>query len=224
MKVRDLMQSDVLTTSPEESLKDVARTLVENRISGMPVCAPHGKVVGVISEGDVLFKERGRPEQRSAPLGWLLDGGSKTDLKKATARTVRDAMTAPAITVRPSSSATEAARLMIERGVNRLPVVTQDERLVGIVTRADLVRAFARSDAQIATEIQKEIVERVLWAEPSAIAISVTDGEVQIGGELETRTDVQILEQLVERVPGVVSVQSTVTSRIPNGNGERSRP
>jgi CBS domain-containing protein len=223
MKVRDLMQSDVRTTSTEESLKDVARTLVENSISGMPVCDPEGRVVGVISEGDILFKERDRPEQRSAPLGWLLDGGSRSELKKATARTVTDAMTAPAITIRPSSSATEAARLMIERGVNRLPVVTQDGRLVGIVTRADLVRAFARPDAAIATEIQKDIVERVLWVEPSTIDILVREGEVRLGGELETSTDVEIFERLVERVPGVVSVHSTVTARIVNGDGERSR-
>jgi CBS domain-containing protein len=223
MKVRDLMQADVLTTTVEASLKDVARTLVENRISGMPVCDADGRVVGVISEGDILFKEQGRPEQRSAPLGWLLDGGSRTELKKATARTVGDAMTAPAVTIRPSSSATAAARLMIEQSVNRLPVVTQDDRLLGIVTRADLVRAFARQDAEIATEIQKDIVERVLWAEPSAIAISVREGEVEVAGELETSTDVEIFEQLVAKVPGVVSVQSRVTHRPPNGNAERSR-
>jgi CBS-domain-containing membrane protein len=223
MKVRDLMRSDVLTTRPDESLKDVARALVENRISGMPVCDADGRVVGVVSEGDILLKERGRPEQRAAPLGWLLDGGSRTDLKKATARTAGDAMTTPAITVRPSSSATGAARRMIEHGVNRLPVVTQDERLIGIVTRADLVRAFSRSDAEIATEIQKDIVQRVLWAEPSAIEIVVREGEVQVAGELETRTDVEMFERLVEKVPGVVSVQSTVTARITNGDGERSR-
>jgi CBS domain-containing protein len=222
MKVRDLMQSDVRTTTPEVSLKDVARTLVENRISGMPVCDGEGKVVGVISEGDILFKERGRPEQRSAPLGWLLDGGSRTDLKKATARTVGDAMTAPAVTIRPSSSATAAARLMIEQGVNRLPVVVQDGRIVGIVTRADLVRAFTRQDAEIAIEIQKDILERVLWAEPSAIDLSVREGEVEVAGELETSTDVQIFEQLVEKVPGVVSLQSRVTYRVRNANGERS--
>jgi CBS domain-containing protein len=222
MKVRDLMQSDVRTTTPEASLKDVARTLVENRISGMPVCDGEGKVVGVISEGDILFKERGRPEQRSAPLGWLLDGGSRTDLKKATARTVGDAMTAPAVTIRPSSSATAAARLMIEQGVNRLPVVVQDGRIVGIVTRADLVRAFTRQDAEIAIEIQKDILERVLWAEPSAIDLSVREGEVEVAGELETSTDVQIFEQLVEKVPGVVSLQSRVTYRVRNANGERS--
>jgi CBS domain-containing protein len=222
MKVRDLMQSDVRTTTPEVSLKDVARTLVENRISGMPVCDGEGKVVGVISEGDILFKERGRPEQRSAPLGWLLDGGSRTDLKKATARTVGDAMTAPAVTIRPSSSATAAARLMIEQGVNRLPVVVQDGRVVGIVTRADLVRAFTRQDAEIAIEIQKDILERVLWAEPSAIDLSVREGEVEVAGELETSTDVQIFEQLVEKVPGVVSLQSRVTYRVRNANGERS--
>ena len=223
MKVRDLMQSDVRTTSPDESLKDVARTLVANRISGMPVCDADGKVVGVISEGDILFKERGRPEQRSAPLGWLLDGGSHTDLKKATARTVGDAMTAPAVTIRPSSSATAAARLMIEQGVNRLPVVMQDGRVVGIVTRADLVRAFSRTDAEIATEIQKDILERVLWAEPAAIEIFVRDGEVRVGGELETSTDVPDLRAPRREGPGVVSVESSVTSRISNGNGERSR-
>ena len=222
MKVRDLMQSDVLTTRPEESLKDVARTLVENRISGMPVCDAESKVVGVISEGDILFKERGRPEQRSAPLGWLLDGGSRTDLKKMTARTVGDAMTAPAVTIRPSSSATAAARLMIEKGVNRLPVVMQNGQIVGIVTRADLVRAFTRQDAEIAIEIQKDILERVLWAEPSAINLSVREGEVEAAGELETSTDVEIFEQLVEKVPGVVSVQSRVTYRVRNANGERS--
>jgi CBS domain-containing protein len=217
------MQNDVLTTTVEASLKDVARTLVENRISGMPVCDADGKAVGVISEGDILFKERGLPEQRSAPLGWLLDGGSRTDLKKATARTVGDAMTAPAVTIRPSSSAAAAARLMVEQGVNRLPVVKQDGQVVGIVTRADLVRAFTRQDAEIASEIQKDIVQRVLWAEPSAIAIHVREGEVEVAGELETSTDVEIFEQLVAKVPGVVSVQSRVTCRVPNGNGERSR-
>jgi CBS domain-containing protein len=223
MKVSDLMQRDVWTTSPEESLKDVARMLVENRISGMPVCDPDGKVVGVISEGDILFKERGRPEQRAAPLGWLLEGGSRTDIKKATARVVGDAMTKPAVTIRPSSSATEAARLMLEHSVNRLPVVMQDGRLVGIVTRADLVRAFTRPDAAIATEIQQDILERVLWADPSAINLFVREGEVEASGELETSTDVEIFEQLVEKVPGVVSLKSSVTYRVANRNGERSR-
>jgi predicted transcriptional regulator len=131
-------------------------------------------------------------------------------------------MTAPAVTIPPSSSATAAARLMIEQGVNRLPVVTQDGRVVGIVTRADLVRAFTRPDAEIAMEIQTDILERVLWAEPSAVGISVREGEVEVAGELETSTDVAIFEKLVGRVPGVVSVQSSVTARIPNGNGERN--
>jgi predicted transcriptional regulator len=175
-------------------------------------------VVGVISEGDILFKERGRTERRSAPLGWLLDGGTSADLKKATARTVSDAMTTPPITIRQSASAAEAARLMVEEGVNRLPVVKQDGELVGIVTRADLVRAFTRTDAEILIEIQEDILQRVLWADPAAIHISVREGEVQVAGELETSTDVAICEQLLEKVPGVVSVQSTLTHRGPNGN------
>ena len=104
-------------------------------------------------------------------------------------------MTAPAVTIRPSFSAAAAARLMIEHGVNRLPVVIQDGRVVGIVTRADLVRAFTRQDAEIALEIQKDILERVLWAEPSPIDLSVREGEVEVAGELETSTDVEIFER-----------------------------
>ena len=99
----------------------------------------------------------------------------------------------------------------------------QDGRLVGIVTRADLVRAFTRPDAAIATEIQQDILERVLWADPSAINLFVREGEVEASGELETSTDVEIFEQLVAKVPGVVSLKSSVTYRVANRNGERSR-
>lgn len=214
MQVSELMKRDVVTAAPDESLKDVAKRLIEHGISGMPVCEEDRRVAGVISEGDILYKERGRLEHRGGPLAWLVKGTSRADVTKAAARTVREAMTTPAITVAPSSPAAVAARLMVEKGVNRLPVVTHDGRLVGIVTRADLVRAFTRSDAEIAAEIREDILRHVLWVEPETIAVGVRDGEVELAGELETSAEAEVLGKLVEKVPGVISVRSSVTHRV----------
>jgi len=214
MRVRDLMSKDVITVAPDATLKDVATTLVERGISGMPVCDEAGRVVGVISEADILQKERGRVERRGGPLAWVLDPTHYADVTKSQARTAGEAMTAPAITIAPSSPAAAAARLMVAENVNRLPVVSQDERLLGIVTRADLVRAFTRPDDEIAGEIRKDVFERALWIEPDVLDVTVRDGEVELGGEVERRTDAVVLEKLVESIPGVVSVRSRVTHRI----------
>jgi CBS domain-containing protein len=214
MNVSDLMTRDVHAAAPDESLKDAARKLVEHGVSGLPVVDEDGRILGVLSEGDILQKERGVLERRGGPLAWFVDETFRAETRKAAARTVREAMTAPAITIGPSSSAAAAARMMVEKHVNRLPVVTRDERLVGIVTRADLVRAFTRPDAAIQAEIREDILARVLWVEPDAIDVSVRDGEVELDGQLETSTDTEVLEKLVQRIPGVVSVHSTVTYRV----------
>lgn len=214
MKVDQLMQKDVVTVAPDASLKDVAAALMEHRISGMPVCDEEGRVLGVISEGDILYKERGRIARPGGPLAWLVDGTPYADVTKSWAQTAREAMTAPAITIAPGSAAAEAARLMIEKCVNRLVVVDRDGQLVGILSRADLVRAFTRSDAEIAEEIRDDVLERVLWVEPKTITIAVRNGEVELAGELETSTDAAVLVNLVERIPGVVAVRSNVTHRV----------
>lgn len=206
MKVQEIMTTDVLTIGPEAPLKDVARILVEHRVSGIPVCDIERRVLGVVSEGDILYKSQAR-DGRGGPLAWLLDSGSASAAAKAAARTVDEAMTAPAITISPLRSVDEAARLMTEHGVNRLPVVAGGE-LVGIVTRADLVRAFTRSDAAIRDEIVEELLERTLWLEPGAVQVGVVAGHVRLAGRLQTRSDATLLERLVARVAGVVSVES----------------
>lgn len=212
MKIKELMTRRVVSVRPEASLKEVGARLLMHGISGMPVCDEDGRVVGVISEADILHKERGRSERSGGLLSWFAE--SRAQAVKSEARTAGEAMTAPAITIAPGSPAAAAARLMVEKRINRLPVVRQDGRLVGIVTRADLVRAFTRSDAAIADEIRKDVLDRALWVEPHAIEITVRDGEVELAGELETSTDVLVLEKLVEGIPGVVSVRSSVTHRV----------
>jgi osmotically-inducible protein OsmY len=99
---------------------------------------------------------------------------------------------------------------MIDESINRLPVVTDDSVLVGIVTRADLVRAFARSDAEIAAEIREDVLIRTLWIEPEEVTVSVQNGAVRLGGRVGTKADAELLATLSRRVPGVVSVEANV--------------
>jgi CBS domain-containing protein len=215
MRVRDVMTEQVLTIGPEAPIRDVARILVEHRISGIPVCDMEGRVVGVVSEADILYKEHDPAEgQVGGSLGWLVDG--RLDPKrwaKAEALTAARAMTAPAITIGPAESVEMAARTMTERGVNRLPVV-DGETLVGIVTRADLVRAFTQGDEAIEAEIRADVLERTMWVEEGRVDVDVSRGFVTLGGSLDRRSDAELLERLVRRVPGVTEVASSVSWRV----------
>src|SRR5665647_3559680 len=155
MRIEKIMTRDVITAAPDTPLKVVAQLLVDNRISGVPVCGPNGEVLGVVSEADILRKEEGVSPDLARPLAWLvrrLDG----ELDKIGARTAGEAMTAPALTVRPTQHTSAVARLMVDYAINRVPVVAGD-RLVGIVSRADLVRAFTRSDEEIEREIREDV-------------------------------------------------------------------
>ena len=119
-------------------------------------------------------------------------------------------MTAPPVTVRPHQSVAEAARIMSERHVNRLPVVKHDA-LVGIVTRADLVRAFARPDGESQSELREDVLERTLWLDRGTVDVDVVRGNVQLTGRLPKRSDAVLLEGLAAKVPGVDRVDSRLT-------------
>lgn len=205
MKVQDVMTRDVITVPRSASLKDAASVLVERGISGVPV-VDEGRVVGVFSERDLLFKEQGKPDG-SHWLTWLTEPRAVSDRPKLEAHDVAEAMTAPAISVEATTAIPAAARLMLEAGVSRLPVL-RDGILVGIVSRADLVRAFVRSDEEIAHEIRDEIAARTLWLGDDALEITVVDGEVSLSGELSDTIDREVLTRRIAEVPGVVSVQA----------------
>jgi CBS domain-containing protein len=210
VKVQEIMTRDVLTIGPEAELHDVARIFVENSISGLPVCGAQRELLGVVSEGDILFKERGPLDDERHLVSRRRRAAAK-EAKKARALTVQEAMSAPAITVAPYNSVAEAARLMSEHGINRLPVLRNDE-LVGIVTRTDLVRAFIRSDEDIRREIEEDVLLRTLWLEaPESIGLEIERGAVQLSGHMELCSEAILLERLVSSVPGVVSVRSTVS-------------
>jgi CBS-domain-containing membrane protein len=212
MKVEELMTRNAIAVTPEIPLKEVGGLLAEHRISGLPVVDDEGHVLGVVSEADILVKERGPESKHGGVFAWLLEGG-RADQEKLAARNAGEAMTAPAITIRARKHVSEAARLMTEHGIKRLPVVDAYGSLVGIVTRSDLVRAFARSDHEIAREIREDVVTRTLWIEDPGLEVRVDRGEVTLTGELERKADADLLSLFVARVPGVISVRSELTWR-----------
>jgi CBS domain-containing protein len=223
MQVRDLMSREVVTVGPEASLRDVARIMVDKGISGLPV-VDAGEVVGVISEADILYREGGEePGSRfTGSLAWFEDSRPSGTAVKVRAQTVGEAMTSPAVTVAPWLPIAEAARLMLARGINRLPVVKDEDQLVGIVTRADLVRAFTRTDEEIAAEIKGDLLERALWLDPGAVKVAVDGGHVTLKGTVPRKSDATVIDRLVERMPGVLSVDSSLHWDVDDSKRKRS--
>ena len=220
VRVGEVMTRDVVSVTPDTPLKDVAAVLVERGISGLPVCDADGAVVGVLSEADLLVKQGGSPERSGGLFAWLVETASAPDLAKLRAHTAGEAMTSPAVTVETASPVSEAARTMVSLGVNRLPVV-EDGRLVGIVTRADLVRLFTRSDEEIARDIRQDVVKR-LWIAPERIEIEVEQGEVVLRGEVDTEVEAGLLEKRIPLVAGVVGVRSELSWAVDrSGNSNR---
>lgn len=208
MKVRELMTKDVVSVRQDTSLREAAAMLVEHRVSGLPVVRGT-EVVGVLSEADVVARTSGGTT--GGLLSWLFE--PEIAERKVSAQTVGEAMSAPAVTIAATRPVHEAARRMITEGVNRLPVV-EDGKLVGILTRADIVRAFARSDDELAREIRDEILRRTFWVEPGQVEVTVADGRVTLEGEVETETDAELLPIFVSRVPGVVGVHSELRAKV----------
>lgn len=208
MLVRDVMTEKVFTVTPGTSLKLVATRMLEYGVSGLPV-VDGDDVVGVVSETDVLFKERTAPDRKGV-VDWLVHYGDDPPLAKLDARTAGEAMTTPAVTIPSGRTVEDAATLMLDLRIDRLPVV-ESGRLVGIVTRSDLVRAFARSDDVLAQEIREEALLRRFWVGPSAVTLEVDDGNVLLEGRVDTQDLAEAIVAFVERIPGVVSVESKLT-------------
>lgn len=212
LKVRDVMTESVVSVRRGTPLKEVAILLIDQRISGVPVVDVDGAVLGVVSEGDLLIKEQGPNVLRHRPLVRFLGESRETraQLAKLGAVTAAEAMTTPAVTIASDRSIHEAAALMTARSVNRLPVVDAG-RLVGIVTRADLVRAYIRSDDELARTIREDVLRGILWLDPASFTVIVTDGVASISGRVERRSTADMVGRTVSMVPGIIDVHVDVT-------------
>ncbi|MFE1907789.1 CBS domain-containing protein [Streptomyces gardneri] len=179
MKVGGLMTDDVVTAVPAASFREVAKLLAEHDISGVPVVDEDDRVVGVVSGSDLLAGDE---------------------------LTARGLMTTPAVTVHAEETVADAARLMVRRGVERLPVVDEEERLVGIVTRRDLLCVYLRPDAEIRRRIREAVLTDAMDLPGDAVDVHVLDGVVTLGGRVRRWSQALMLVGLAERVDGVVAV------------------
>jgi len=204
MKVEQIMSRDPVCVAPATSIKDVARLLLRQGISGVPVVGEDGKVVGVVASGDILVKVSADLGRRVHPSNWLFGNDERVALKRD-AQTAAEAMTTPAITVDPGCTVAGAARLMVRRSIDRLPVVERGT-LVGIVTRRDIVRAFARPDDEIAEQVLTEALLETLWIDPEMVDVTVESGKVAVSGTVESRTIAELVPVYASLVPGVVAV------------------
>jgi CBS domain-containing protein len=204
--VRDVMTvgASVVTASPDTTLKEVAELMLEHGISGLPVVDEERRVLGVVTEADIIRGETAG----TGTQGMIARARALGDTAAvAIPRTAGEAMSAPAITIGPDEPVARATHLIAERGVNRLPVVDDDALLIGIIARADVVRAFAQPDEEIADTVRNEL-ERVLGLGPGTVQVSVTGGEVALSGEVDTDVNARLAAFFASLLPGVVAVRS----------------
>ncbi len=212
------MTTDPIGVTPDTPLKEAARLMVGNHVSGLPVIDTSGRLAGILTEGDFLRREADRDRPRRASLLRVLFGDG--EVKPTVAGTVGEAMTKNVVTISPGATIGEAARVMASRKVKRLPVVDEQGGLIGIISRADVVNAFTKPDDVIEDEVREDIIRRLLFLDPDLISVAVSDGVVALEGELESRTEVELLEVLASRVAGVVKVENQLTYRVDDHRGE----
>ncbi|HEX7744097.1 MAG TPA: CBS domain-containing protein [Micromonosporaceae bacterium] len=203
-KVRDIMTADVAVIPEDAPYRRIVEVLAERRVTAVPVVDTERHVLGVVSEADLLHKVEfvGGSQERH-----LFEGRRERAARnKATGDTARDLMTAPPVTIRPDASVAEAARTMAIERVKRLPVVDEANRLVGVVSRGDLVRIYLRSDDEIREAVTREVLTEVLWIEPGRIDVAAHGGVVTLTGKVDRRTTALIAVRLAAGMPGVVRV------------------
>jgi CBS-domain-containing membrane protein len=210
MTVADVMTpaTRVVTATTDTTYKQVATLLSQHHISALPVIDTDDMVIGVVSEADLLPKEsRSQDAPTSRPAASLSEHHAR---QKARAATAADLMTTPAVTLAAGTPVSEAARRMEHLRVKRLPVIDADGRLAGIVSRADILRVFLRSDAQLLEDVHELLVQQ-FWIDPAGWSVGVDDGVVRLSGQMETHSLVQIAAHAVGRIDGVVAVENELT-------------
>ncbi|MFE9454823.1 CBS domain-containing protein [Streptomyces sp. NPDC006739] len=176
--VSNVMTQTVAAVGRRAPFKEIVQLMQDWRVSALPVIEGEGRVVGVVSEADLLPKE----ELRDDPDAGCLQLRQLVDVAKAAALTAGDLMSSPAVTVRAAATLAEAARIMAREGVKRLPVVDEAELLTGVVSRADLLKVFLRDDEDIAGEVRREIASYLFPPPTSTVQVEVHDGVVTLTG------------------------------------------
>lgn len=224
MKASDIMVTQVITVRPESNVQEVAELLLKHRISAAPVVDANGRLVGIVSEGDLLRRaEAGTERERSWWLRLLMGREIlAAEFVKEHSRKVADVMTKDVITASPATPVSEIATTLESNRIKRVPIV-EGGKLVGIVSRANLLQALASMRKEITVEkpvgdadLREKILARLRaepWVRPSLINVTVSDGTVDLWGVVDSNAEKQALRVAVEVTPGVRSVNDNVIVR-----------
>ena len=227
MKAQDVMVAPVITVKPYSSVKEVAKTLIDKRISAVPVVDDAGKLVGIISEGDLMHRSETGTERRYRWWIRLMGGDASlpADYIKAHGRKAEDIMTRNVITAAPETPLDEIAIRLEKNSIKRVPIVREGQ-LVGIVSRANLVQALATmpngleiplSDTKIREKLLAHLKEQP-WADTHLLNVIVTDGVVTLWGITSSETERKAIRVAAETTPGVRAVNDHL-GRTPLGHG-----
>lgn len=205
--VRDVMTTHVVAVRKNATFKDMATQMREQRVSAFPVIDDDNKVVGVVSEADLLTKEA----MDFAGPGRISSILHHREQDKAAGITAEDMMTRPPVTIGPNDFVSAAARLMYSRRVKRLPVVDDNGRLIGIVSRVDVLSVYSRPDAAIKQDITEGVILDTILTDPARFTVTVRDGIVTIEGLPETVAVGRDIIDSVRHVEGVVAVRDRLS-------------
>lgn len=216
LTVGDIMTKRVISVREETPFKELVRLMKDHDVSGLPVLDSSGCLAGIVTEADLL-EVVGEPtgiKKRHTQFGRLLDrlitheaGTIDTSTAHISAKSL---MTSELITTTPETPVREAARNIVESGVKRLPVVDESLRLVGVVSRQDLLRPYLRDDERIREEVLENLAKKVLWIDPSTIKVLVEQGVVKLHGTVAKQSQKDILIELTKRLDGVVEVEDHI--------------
>jgi len=220
--VKDVMTAEVVAVKQDATFKDIATLLRLYRVSAFPVVDDDDQVIGVVSEADLLPKEA-LVAGPGLPPGRLSVVLHRREFSKAGGVTAADIMTRPPITITPDEPVTSAARLMYSCKVKRLPVVSENGRLVGIISRADVLAVYSRPDEEIRQEIRQNVILKGFLTDPDRFMITVKDGIVTLEGRPETAGSGHDIVADIWHVEGVVSVRDLLTYPEPEHRENRTQ-
>ena len=201
--VRDVMTENVVSVTADTPYKQIVESLQRHRVSAVPVVDEGDYVVGVVSEADLLPKLEAPVE---TTFGYKLRRGARA---KAGGDIASELMSAPAVTIGAETAISAAARIMDSERVKRLPVVDGRGRLIGVVSRTDLLRPYMRGDDEIRDEIREQVL-RTLWIDPDTLDVAVDTGVVTLTGTADRLSTVDMIGRMCRGVAGIVDVVNEV--------------
>jgi CBS domain-containing protein len=215
-KVQDLMTREVFTVGPDTAFKDVVETLLRHDVSGLPVVDGEGRLLGIVTEADLVSKEAYGGSRRR-PVQVLVDvlAGDARWTHKARGLTAESLMTPRPFAIGPGDDATFAARRMLEHRVKRLPVVDHENRVVGMLSRHDLLQVFDRSDEDIILDLRDRLASPRYAPDDHDVSFTVDRGVVRLGGTVLHPSDRPVVEALARAIPGVIAVETSLEAREP---------